>query len=57
MIQCYFFSIILIKIKEEGEIYAPVTSKEILIDAQKNRYAIGAFNANNMEIVQAIIDC
>lgn len=33
-----------------------VTSKEILIDAQKNHYAIGAFNANNMEIVQAIIE-
>jgi len=33
-----------------------VTSKEILIDAQKNNYAVGAFNANNMEIVQAIIE-
>lgn len=33
-----------------------VTSKEMLIDAQKNHYAIGAFNANNMEIVQAIIE-
>lgn len=33
-----------------------VTSKEILIEAQKNQYAIGAFNANNMEIVQAIIE-
>lgn len=33
-----------------------VTSKEMLIDAQKNNYAIGAFNANNMEIVQAIIE-
>jgi fructose-bisphosphate aldolase, class II len=33
-----------------------VTSKEILIDAQKNHYAVGAFNANNMEIVQAIIE-
>lgn len=33
-----------------------VTSKEILKDAQKHRYAIGAFNANNMEIVQAIIE-
>ncbi len=33
-----------------------VTSKEILLDAQKNRYAVGAFNANNMEIVQAIIE-
>src|SRR6056297_3611732 len=33
-----------------------VTSKEILVDAQKNHYAIGAFNANNMEIVQAIME-
>ncbi|NLL61421.1 MAG: class II fructose-1,6-bisphosphate aldolase [Candidatus Atribacteria bacterium] len=33
-----------------------VNSKEILQDALKNRYAIGAFNANNMEIVQAIIE-
>lgn len=33
-----------------------VTSKEMLIDAQKNNYAIGAFNANNMEIVQATIE-
>ncbi len=33
-----------------------VTSKEMLIDAQKNHYAVGAFNANNMEIVQAIIE-
>jgi fructose-bisphosphate aldolase class II len=33
-----------------------VTSKEILIDAQKNHYAVGAFNANNMEIVQSIIE-
>jgi fructose-bisphosphate aldolase class II len=28
----------------------------MLIDAQKNNYAVGAFNANNMEIVQAIIE-
>ena len=33
-----------------------VTSKEILLDAKKNNYAVGAFNANNMEIVQAIIE-
>ena len=33
-----------------------VSSKEILQDAQRNRYAVGAFNANNMEIVQAIIE-
>jgi fructose-bisphosphate aldolase class II len=29
--------------------------KELLLAAQKGRYAVGAFNCNNMEIVQAII--
>lgn len=29
---------------------------EVLKDAQKGKYAVGAFNANNMEIVQAIIE-
>lgn len=33
-----------------------VTSKEMLLDARKNHYAIGGFNANNMEIVQAIVE-
>ena len=33
-----------------------VTGKEILVDAQENGYAVGAFNVNNMEIVQAIIE-
>ncbi|MCR2044672.1 class II fructose-1,6-bisphosphate aldolase [Anaerosalibacter massiliensis] len=33
-----------------------VTGKEILQDAHKNGYAVGAFNINNMEIIQAIID-
>ena len=33
-----------------------VTGNEILKDAQKNGYAVGAFNCNNMEIVQAIIE-
>lgn len=32
-----------------------VTSKQMLLDAQKGGYAIGAFNAENMEMVQAII--
>lgn len=32
-----------------------VTGNEVLLDAQKNKYAVGAFNVNNMEIVQAII--
>ena len=32
-----------------------VTSKELLLDAQKNHYAIGAFNIENMEMVQAVI--
>jgi len=33
-----------------------VTGSEILQDAHKNNYAVGAFNINNMEIVQAIIE-
>jgi len=33
-----------------------VTSKEILKEALANHYAVGAFNANNMEQVQAIVD-
>ena len=32
-----------------------VTSKQMLLDAQKGHYAVGAFNAENMEMVQAII--
>lgn len=32
-----------------------VTSKQMLLDAQAGRYAVGAFNAENMEMVQAII--
>jgi len=33
-----------------------ITTKEMLKEAQKGRYGIGAFNANNMEIIQAIIE-
>ncbi|WMM24264.1 class II fructose-1,6-bisphosphate aldolase [Tissierella sp. MB52-C2] len=33
-----------------------VTGKELLLDAQKKGYAVGAFNINNMEIIQAIIE-
>lgn len=32
-----------------------VTGRQILEHAEKNGYAVGAFNVNNMEIVQAII--
>lgn len=32
-----------------------VTSEKMLLDAQKNGYAVGAFNAENMEMVKAII--
>jgi len=32
-----------------------VTSKELLLDAQKNGYAVGAFNTNNLEVTHAII--
>ena len=34
---------------------ALVSSKEILLKAQKEGYAVGAFNAENVEMVQAII--
>ena len=34
---------------------ALVTSKELMLNAQKNHYAIGAFNVENMEMVQAVI--
>lgn len=33
-----------------------LTGKELLLDAQKNGYAVGAFNINNMEIIQAIVE-
>ena len=33
-----------------------VTMKEILDHAEAGKYAVGAFNCNNMEIVQAIIN-
>lgn len=42
--------------KKCGGINLLVTGKEIVLDAQKNGYAVGAFNVNNMEIVQAIIE-
>lgn len=32
-----------------------VTSKEMLLTAQQDRYAVGAFNAENMEMIEAII--
>ena len=33
-----------------------VTSKKMLLDAQKGGYAVGAFNAENMEMVLAIVE-
>ena len=32
-----------------------VTTKKLLLDAQKNGYAVGAFNVENMEMVQAVV--
>lgn len=32
-----------------------VTTKEMLLDAQKGGYAVGAFNVENMEMVQAVL--
>ena len=33
-----------------------VTSKEMFEKAYKGGYAIGAFNVNNMEMIQAIVE-
>lgn len=32
-----------------------VTTKQLMLDAQKEKYAIGAFNVENMEMVQAVV--
>lgn len=32
-----------------------VTSKQMLLDAQKGRYAVGAFNIENLEMAQAVV--
>lgn len=32
-----------------------VTLKELMVQAEEGKYAVGAFNCNNMEIIQAII--
>lgn len=32
-----------------------VTTKQMLLDAQKGRYAVGAFNVENMEMVMAVV--
>ena len=43
--------------RNSREIEMPlVTSKELLQNAQAGGYAVGAFNANNMECVQAVIE-
>lgn len=34
---------------------ALVTTKKLLLDAQKGGYAVGAFNVENMEMVQAVV--
>ena len=33
-----------------------VTTKEILLQAQQGKYAVGAFNVENMEMAQAVIE-
>ncbi|MDD2217556.1 MAG: class II fructose-bisphosphate aldolase, partial [Eubacteriales bacterium] len=35
---------------------ALVTTKEMFAKALKEDYAVGAFNVNNMEIIQGIVD-
>ena len=33
-----------------------VNSRELLLDAQRNHYAVGAFNVENMEMMQAVVE-
>ena len=40
----------------KGMIYMLVTTKEMFEKSMKEGFAIGAFNVNNMEIIQAIVD-
>lgn len=40
---------------ERGAAMGLVTTKQLLMDAQKGGYAIGAFNVENMEMVQAVV--
>ena len=35
---------------------ALVTTKEMFEKAMQGKYAIGAFNVNNMELIQGIVD-
>ncbi|AKA67484.1 fructose-1,6-bisphosphate aldolase [Clostridium scatologenes] len=42
--------------KKGGIVMALVTTKEMFEKAYKGKYAIGAFNVNNMEIVQGIVE-
>lgn len=39
----------------KGTIMPLVTTKELLLDAQNRGYAVGAFNVENMEMVQAVV--
>ena len=39
----------------EGNNMALVTTKEMFNKAFEGKYAIGAFNINNMEIIQAVV--
>ena len=42
--------------RKDGHIMALVTTKEMFKKAYEGGYAIGAFNINNMEIIQAITE-
>ena len=33
----------------------PLVTKNLLLDAQKGGYAVGAFNVENLEMVQAVV--
>lgn len=41
--------------RKDGAIMPYVNSRELLLDAQRHGYAIGAFNVENMEMIQAVV--
>ena len=42
-------------VRQEGAKPMLVTTKEMLLDAQRNHYAVGAFNVENLEFVMAVL--
>lgn len=51
----YELLIYLAQFKQGGNVMPLVNTKEMFKHAYEGKYAIGAFNVNNMEIIQGIV--